>query len=388
MAAQLAVAQTETESKKMVGPFNLSGDIGAEYTDNRDATVDEESNVDYFIRPRLDALFETDKGLLDLYYAPRYRYRSDPSDIQNESELFHDAGLRARLKLTPSFQPWIRDNFKYTDDPEVTEEGAVLRRDSSYSANEVLAGFNYNFSRRLAATIDGRYYTKRYEDELVAEASDETQAGGSVSLWRSISRTVGVLAEAKATTYDYEDISDFERGFNVIVGSLGIQKVLHTQLRAGVNVGYGQADFEEDALGEKNFPYANINVLGKYPPFSEIRGWASHRMMESDVYPFASQQNTDIGVRAKFDVPKSLILSFSSRYALGHYDRDFLPDDAVATARDTEGDEEVVVLSGTVGYRITRDMSLKLTQTYEDVDSDVDISYDRNSSKLVFTKNF
>ncbi len=376
------------EQEKMVGPFNLSGSVGAEFTDNRDANTEEESNTDYFVRPRLEAFFEKERLILDLYYEPWYRYRSNPSDIQNDTELFHDLGIKARLKLTERIQPWVQDRFMYTDDPEVTEEGAVLRRDASFMRNEVEAGMTYEFSERASVDLSGRNMIKRYEEDVVAEQSDETQFGGVLTAWRRITRTVGVIADVRGTRYEYDTLEAFDRGFDVLVGSLGVEKVLTPQLRGGVRAGYGQADYEESSLGTKDFPYLRAHLTGIYAPFTKIECWASHRIMESDVYPFASQENSDVGVQVDFDTPASIIAKLSARYALGQYERDFLPPGAEGRALAVEGDEHIVAVSGTLGYRLRHDMSLKFRQTYEDIDSDVDISYNKNTSRIVLTKHF
>ncbi len=376
------------QSRKMVGPFKVSGSVGAEVTDNRDADTSEESNTDYFVRPRLDALFEKERLMLDLYYEPSYRYRTNPSDTQNDTELFHDLGLNTRIKLTKQIQPWVHDKFTYTDDPEVTEEGATLRRDASFMRNQVDAGLTYAFSTRANVDLSGKHMAKRYEDDEVARQSDETQVGGAFTSWRRITRTLGIIAGVRSTSYDYEAVEGFDRGFNVLVGSVGIEKVFSSQLRGGATAGYGQASYEEDDMGNRNFPYLNVHVSGKHAPFSKIDCWASHRIMESDVYPFASQENSDVGVHLQVDTPANVILGFSTRYAVGRYEREFLPDAAASQVEATEGDERVMALSGTLGYRLRHDMSLKFRQIYEDIDSDVDISYSKNTSRIVLTKDF
>ncbi len=378
----------QERSRKMVGPFNLSGSAGAVFTDNRDSNTNEESNIDYFISPRLEAFFEQERLLLDLYYEPSYRYRDNPSDIQNDTELFHDFGVKARLRLTRQIQPWVRDTFMYTDDPEVTQEGAVLRSDASYLRNEVEAGMTYLFSERGNVDLSGRHMVKRYEEDIVARQSDETHVGGAFSAWRRITRTLGIVAGVRGTSYEYETIEAFDRGFDVVIGSIGFEKVFNPQLQGGVSAGYGQADYEESALGQQDFPYLNVHLVGQYAPFSKIDFWASHKIMESDVYPFSSQENSDVGMQVEFDTPKSIIARLSTRYALGRYERDFLPPDAESRAVTVKGDETVVAVSGTLGYRLRHDMSLRFRQTYEDIDSDVDISYTKNTSRIVLTKHF
>ena len=89
--------------------------------------TDEESNFDLYLAPRIDVVADLVRTKLDAYYQPYYRYRTDPSDIQNEDEFYHSLGLNMDHEFTEQSKIRLWEKFDLTDDPAV-EEGAITIR--------------------------------------------------------------------------------------------------------------------------------------------------------------------------------------------------------------------------------------------------------------------
>ena len=92
------------------------------------------------------------------------------------------------------------------------------------------------------------------------------------------------------------------------------------------------------------------------------------------------------------DVGEKLTLGVAGVYRGADYDEDTLEATGAAlqagSGLETSGEEITVQLLGFARLAVTENTSLKLTQRYEDVDSDVDESFTRNSTELALSHVF
>jgi hypothetical protein len=378
--------QAHAASAEGRAPVTLSVALRAEFTDNRDATeTAKESNTDYYISPRIDAYMQGDRTQFDFFYAPSLRYRSDPSPVQDDSEVLHDVGLNVDHRASDQTALRLREKFSYRDDPAIEDLGASVRDDRTYSLNQAEVGLRQSLNRETFVDIAARHMMKAYEDSAVAKESDEDRVDGDVTFWRSISPTLGVRAVGGYSSYGFESkVQGIERDFDMLLGSLGIEKVFGPELRVGIDGGVQSADYADPGLDTETFPYAKLDAT--LSPTEELRAHAivSVGARDSDVYPFASQEYTEFKGAVDFDPPTPVSIGASVTYRQSTYNPSSRPETAPLTAfrKDTQGNEDTLVISGHASWTLNDRTSLTLRQRYEDVDSEVEETYKRNTSSV------
>ncbi|MFC1497367.1 outer membrane beta-barrel protein [Verrucomicrobiota bacterium] len=374
-------------------PVQFSIGIHGESTDNRDSAEENvDNNYDLHVKPRLEAVFDWEQTLLDFDYIPSYRYRDNPSPIQNEIEWLHKLNIGFNHWLTPRVKMSLGEKFDFTDDPSIESAGSTLRRDSSYTRNLADAGFNFEISRMSSLDISGRHMIKRYDDDIRAEESDEDSTGGSVIYLRQVSRTVGLMFVADADTFDYKsEQQGLDRGFSAVFGGVGVKKVFNPSLNGKVRVGWQSANYDVDDVDVQNTPYVSLSLDAETAIDTKFLFEATSRIRDSDVYPFVSQKNMRFKIRYTRDIVKNITLGIAGTYEMGEYDEKdtspSVPDSLYV--KDRSGEETTIIFVGDITYKIVSlDSSIKIYQQYEEVDSDVGISFSRNATGLALVKNF
>ena len=382
-------------------PIRFSVDLFGQYTDNRDSAEDgmEEETWDLYIKPRLDLIYHGQRSLVDFYYAPSYRYRTDPSPLQNDYELGHDLSLSAKFRPTRRMELRASDKFDYTDDPSIDEGGQTLRGDRSYMLNRVEAGLIHQVTPRSNVDVFGQYRAKRYDEQLAADESDEDLVQAGLRVWSQISKSVEVKAYASYATYGFEDLFSLERDFTSASGGLGLTKRVNKMLSAGADVGVQSQEYDSGALDSQIVPYGKAWVKGYTTPATELYGEISHGVREADAYPFASQEYTEARIGVEWDANARLTFDLDGVYRLSSYEEQ---EGLVAAAAGDlglavllaslgsqhSGDETTIEAQGKVTYRVTDKTSVSLIQRFEDVDSDVGVSFSKNSTTLALSKSF
>jgi len=381
------------------GPFEFQVDLRGEYTDNRDSSPDKESNLDLFIQPRVDVDHESEATLIDLYYAPAYRWRDNPGETQNDTELLHELAIRAEHAPVPRLKLRGNEMYYYTDDPAVTKGGTTMRRDSSYSLNRLEGGVNYEISPRKNVDVAGRWQMKWYDDEDVAMELDEDHLGSGLTFWNQFQRTMGGLAGVDYGLYDYNSSVDagygaqgaIDRDFDLLTGLVGIEKMLNKTLRVGGRVGYQQASYSDDRISNMSEPYGNITISGNTIPALKLLATITHGMRDSNVYPFASQDCTESDGRAEYELQGPLTLVGILTYRNSRYDTDVVPenvDPIYVQYAAKDGSEDTIMARGEIHYQINAMTMARLWQMYETVDSDVTDNFDRNTTGLALSRKF
>jgi hypothetical protein len=371
-------------------PLRVSVDVRAEYTDNRDSSAVAEDNVDLWVGPRVELKQRGERADLDFRYAPSYRYRMDPADSQNEGELQQEAALNLKYRPTPRIALGLADTFHQTDDPAVVEDGGTLRRDSSFILNRTEAEATYECSRRTDAAIRGIYSVKRYEDDQVRLESDEESGTAELTLRHQVVRNVSALAFGSGSLYDYESDRGIERGCVAVSGGFGLVRMLARGLKGSVRGGWTSVSYQDASLGDTEAPYVSAVLQGEPDDQVTLSVEAAYRARGSDVFPFTSQKELKCLAKAEWEMSPRIALALSGTYRLGEYDS----ESAASAATDAdyvaarEGDITTVTAVAQAVYKITDRTSVKLVQTFEDVDSDVSVSYRRNASSLTLSQQF
>lgn len=382
--AQPAAGAVEQKSQL---PLKISAELRGSYTDNRDSTPDKESTFDLSVTPRLAFWFSDERWTVELAYAPGLRYRSDPSDVQNEINVFHSVLGNVDLVATPEIRFRVREAFEYTDDPAVDKSGVTVREDRSYTRNVLEGGFNWRFARYTAFDIYGRNMIKTYQKDVPSNDSDRDSTEVGLSLWRQVSRTVGLQPVLRATMYGYDSQNDVNRDFDLYMAGLRAEKKLNPDFVGSVTLGYSMTEYSDSSLDSKADPYGEVEVHGKALRNLDVSAALVHGVRESDVYPFASQDYDEFHARVKWDASQDVALGVNGAYRLSQYDQDAAPAGATYTA-DREGDETTIVAGVDATFRLSSYSSITVAQTYEDVNSDVYLDFTKNTTSVALTASF
>ncbi|NQU40437.1 MAG: outer membrane beta-barrel protein [Lentisphaerae bacterium] len=368
--------------------FRFSVNTRAEYTDNRDASeTDEASNWDFYLRPRADVLLgDPDRALLDLYYAPSIRYRTDPSIAQNETELQHDLGLHAKYRASRRLVLRASEKFDLTDDGSVSQDGSTIRGDRSYIRNDIRAGADFLAGRQTEVDLSVGNRIKRYDEADAASTSDEDRTDAGIKLIQHFSGNTRASLEGRYSLYSYESPGLLMRDFDSILGALGVEKMLSKNLTVGGQLGAQMQSYDDPGINDSTSPFARLFVRGSTTPSLRLNTTLTHAVRDSDAFPFASQEYSELSARADWDTTPHVTLTLSGLYRLSNYD-DVAPS-AAALAALIGRDETTIAVSGQAAYKLNDSLTVQVRQRFEDVDSDVSTSFSKNTTTLELTKHF
>lgn len=367
---QSAVAATDDAR-----PVKFSVGAEAEWTDNRDSDPDpnEEDNLDIYLKPRVDLSFSNPGTELTGYYVLSFRDRSDPSKTQNDTLWEHDLEAKLRHAFTPRLRIRVQDKFDINDDPKV-ENGGNTRSDLSHIINRLTAGVSYDFLEQTSLDYTEVYRIKRYDKDEEAGVVDEDEISATLTVSHGFTEMLTALLLTKYSMYEFDDVAGLNRDFETILVAVGVDVMFNPNLLGKAQVGWQRADYDAAALGDNDQPYALIGLGGSPEQTTRINVELKHGIRDADAYPYASQDYTEGRVRAEWDPIAALTVAGEGTLRRSEY------DDESGTLRS--GDEDTVVAQVDVTYRFKDRFSVKLAQRYEDVDSDVDVSYTRNSTRL------
>lgn len=369
-------------------PVTLSVRVGAEYTDNRDALPDKDENTDFSIAPRIDAFMRGERLTLNFFYEPIYRFRTNPSDNQNESNFHHDVGLNANLKATPRLDLWARERFNVTDDPAITEDGTTLRRDSSYTMNRAELGAGWMVGKQGRLSAGGRHRIKRFDERPVARESDQDHWGTDIIYWQQLSPTLGMSLTGSYEEFDFKSGLGLQRGFSALSGGASLEKALGAAVRAAVWAGYKELTYDDSELGRDTAPYVNALLRIETHPGLIVFLRGGYTLCESGVYPYVSQALTSVGLDGQWRASPRWTLDAGGALRLSDYDADTVPTEVAGRPDYQDGEENTVMLWGGARFAFNETTSLRLRQMHEDVDSDVSPTFNRNTTRLDLYKKF
>ena len=385
------VCQAVVHAGDVGQPVRFSLNVLGQMTDNRDSVTNgEEENVDLYVRPRLDFVYEGEGSRLDLSYMPAYRYRSEPGDNQDESTWQHDLGLKGAREISPRTRLRIDDQFALTDDPAIEEGGITVRGDQSYIRNTLQGGMNYDLLKYSNLDLIVLSRIKQYDENDVALRSDEDELTVKADVRHQINQTLRALVTGSYSAFGYDSAARLERDFTSLVGAAGLENAFSPNTMGSVSVGWQTRDYADEALDVDGAPYARAALNGMLNANVTVGGSVSHGVRDSDAYPFVSQEFTDLRGFVDANVTPKVNVRASGTYRTSTYDEEDVPSGTVFTdfAGATSGDESTIVADVEVSLVVAANVAVSVGQRYEDIDSDVGQSYTKNTSRVGATISF
>jgi hypothetical protein len=363
-------------------PVRLSVSVTAESSDNRDATEDnKQSNVDTFLRPRIDVLLGDSNSMLDLYYAPALRYRSDPGENQDETDFQHRFGLNIRHSLSQRLRVRLSDQLLSTDDPQVEENGRVLRSDQSYIMNTAEVAFNYDLFRYSNLDLLIKNRIKRFDEEDVASLSDEDETSVRMQLRHSLTPTLRTLLTGEYRMYSYDETVFFMRDFDSVILAAGLENSFSENVIGSLSAGWQTRDYDDKDIDQGDKPYVRAELSGLLNPDLRVGAVAGYGIRDSDAYPYPSQEYTDFSGFVHSKLTQKLRLKLAGTYRLSTYE---------PYQGRPGGDETILVGDVDLVFAATEAISLLVGYRIEDIEADDGVggSYTENVGRVGATLSF
>lgn len=384
------------------GPLKFSVTVSANPTDNRDSTPDsiKESNTDIYVSPKVDAIFDWGDSLLDFYYIPSYRYRTDAGKYQDTSKLLHDLGINGRYDLSERVSVRMKEHFKYTDDPTLASGGVTVTRDGVYFINNLGAGASVDITPESRMDIDAMWHTKDY-DESVFKYLEEDSIDGTLAIRHSLSHDVVAVIEAKGSKFDYgavntlddtTPVNNSDRDFSKLEGGVGLENQFRKDCKLSVYAGYTYLTFDEDKMDSIDAPYASVILDHNVNKTTRLSASARYGLRNTDIRTYAAQAYSDVRADLAVDVSDSVTIGAGGIYRYSDYDKDYLTPAGEAyfasLNRDTSGTEKTSIGYASVSYKLTVDSVVSMLYRYTKDDSDVSNDFDKNEGIISFTQHF
>lgn len=370
----------QEEAAKAPDLWSLSATLGSQFTDNRDGVkTNKTSNLDVFFSPRADLRWrDGERSYLDLFVIPSLKWHSDPrpksgADGQHSTELFAAGGVDAMHMISPRVMVGGGDTIAYTDDPDITEGGTSVRRSSSYLLNSANARVNGAITETVGASLLGGAVTKRYSDSVVAKDQDEDNYNIEANLKYLMGAGYNVFG-----TVGWMDLNTQssgagarDRGAEVMSYGVGVEKIFSPDFVGKVVGGYQQAEFDDGTLDSTDTANGHGELTFRAASPTRFRVGATYGFFAPYVRPYSLQTLTAVNGAIDHDLLQNrLTLTLLGQYSQGDYDEE---GPGLPGGKDNLG---TVGVKGS--YRLNRNWSVSAGYTYENWDSDVRESFDRN----------
>jgi len=386
-----ATCQSMLQAEEAGQPVRFSVGTSAQMTDNRDAvSANQKSNVDLYVRPRLDVVHEAEDFRLDLYYVPAYRYRTEPGDTEDDTTWQHDFGCIASHSVSPRTRLRLNEYFSLQDDPAVEEGGITFRGDQSYIRNVVEAALNYDVMKHSNIDFALLNRIKRYDEKNVASRSDEDETRAKIEHRYQLNETLSTLLTGAYSIFAYDNTRGLDRDFNSVIGAVGLQNAFTPNTLGSLSVGGQSREYSDSGLGSDTMPYVRASLEGLLQSDLRVGAVLGHGVRDADAYPFASQEYTEFRGFANADIGSRTKLRGSATYRLSTYDEGDVPSGATAAdfPKATSGDETTIVGDIEVAFQAMEHVAFFAGHRYEDIDSDVGQAYTKNTSRIGASLSF
>lgn len=381
-----------------------------DYTDNRDsadkyddAETEEDlkqSTSDFGITPDIGWIQRWSRDILELSYAPTWRYRENPAENQNEEEWQHRAYVGWEHASARRLSLRADNTLYYGDDPAIYEPGGeILRNDKSYYWNRTALGFNYELSRNATADFQTDYMFKRYDEEEEATASDEDRFTGLLRLERLQNRGLYLSGFGRYILSSRDDLARqtpageimLERGLSAVAAGVGGRKVFSKYVQAQLDLGYEFVSYDSADVDNNSAPLIDFRLINTPNEKHTLTFDVLYAILDAYRFPYSSQDHFHVFVGWDWEILDDLSYGLSCEYRIENYEADRLGTDVPMGALEEiveDGNVYSLFVRTYLKYDLPYDVDLMLSYSYEDVDSDVSSTYTRNNVRLTAGKKF
>ena len=309
---------------------------------------------------------------LGLRYRPTFAWFSDREN--DDSDLWHDLDLNLIQKFTPALSLSLNDTLRFSQLPELQDDNFVVRQDDDNYYNSAQATLSYNVRPETRIDLSGRHILLRYTEDDHENDNYYSVVGGLTLRQQLASRTT-LLGDLRYQTlvYDEADAAN-NRDANSFFAGLGAEQTFNPKLIGSLRAGVEQRQYDADEYGDDSQPYGELSLTFLPSPATRLTGSASYSLYESDVSTFLSQNRTYLSLSLAHDFTAKLSFYASGAYSINSYESDNSLEEGAVDA-----DENSILVSARLSYRINRINWLETGVQYVKLDSDLvnRESYDR-----------
>lgn len=365
--AGLGFADEENRGKD----FQLKNRIRFEYDDNIYERADHKSGS-FKIEDELELIYNMnfEQSYVGLRYRPSFVWWADrPSD---STDLHHGLDLDLSHNFTPRLTLSVKEIFLYAQQPQLMDRGVTISENDNYIYNRANADISYLLRPQTKLELGGRYTLLRYDNNKVSKLEDYDIYAGGASLRHQMSADTALSGEARVENITYTG-PNRDSSSEYIGG--GLEHTFNPAFLGNIRAGLQHKDFSASSLDAKNQPYIDGALTYLPSPRTRLSAGAGYSMFESDVYPYANQDRTLVYASAAHDLTASVTLFLTGSYQESAYSGDQSID---KTLKSKDGTEEIVQISASAIYKISRNNWLEAGYQYINLNSDVRSDFDRN----------
>jgi hypothetical protein len=369
-AAQSALAAAK--------PYQINNRLRLEYDDNiNQAETDKETSwkvieeVEFLVNLNLQNTY------VGLRYRPSYvwwdkRPDGGSSDFQNELDFVLNQTFSPRLSLS------VVDTLRRGESPRQIEatNGVTENINGDFYYNTLNGTWGYLLQPATRVELSGRWVALRYDNSKLSDSEFDDFVGG-LSLrhqWVPETTLIGSFR------YESIDYNGPDRGSESVYAGGGVEQIFSPNLIGSLDGGYQRKDFNSDEIKSETAPYVDVSATFLPTPSTRISGGAGYSMFETEVFPFASQDRTQVFGSLAHDFTARVSFYLTGSYTIGKYDTEQTVEDPENPTITAIGDDEDVgQVSTRVTYQFNRSNWLEAGWQYTDFDSKLKYS---NGNKL------
>lgn len=317
-----------------------------------------------------------------LRYRPTLAWFTDREE--DDLDVWQDLDLNFVQKITPALALSLNETLRYSQLPELQDENFVVRQKDDNVYNSALITLAYNIRPETRLDVSGRHILLRYTEDGYTDGSGNYVSHendnyysvvGGLTLRQQLASRTTLSGDLRYQTlvYDEADAAN-NRDANSFFAGLGAEQTFNPKMIGNLRAGVEQRQYDNDEYDDDTQPYGELSLTFLPSPATRITTAASYSIYESDVSTFLSQNRTYLSLSFAWDITAKLNFYASGAYALNSYEAD---KSLVAGAEDA--DENSILFSARLSYRINRINWIETGMQYVKLDSDLvnRESYDR-----------
>jgi hypothetical protein len=342
-------------------PVQLNNRMRFEYDDNIYQTKTDKTDSFKFIEEvELLVNFTLPQTFVSLRYRPSFvwwdKREPDQTDLQHEGDFVLNHTFSPRLALS------MVDTLRRGVQPEEIDNNVVVREEDNFYYNTLNGTLTYSIRPQTRVEVAGRYILLRYDDDAVSTNEDFDLYVGGLTLRQQVVRETTILGSIRLESVDY---NGFDRGSDSLFLGAGVEQVFSPNLLGSLSGGYQNKEFNDDAISSQSSPYGDVSLTYLPSPATRITAGGGYSLFETDVFPFANQERTQLFLSLAHDFTARLSFYLTGGWTRGNYDA------AQSVEQDTvkSGEENILQISGRATYKVNRNNWLEAGWQYVDFDS-------------------
>ncbi len=426
-AVLASAAFADQDAKK---PVSLALKAGVTHTDNRDSIEDgalragvpmkKEDQWAFYIAPVIAFHHEvTDSVEFDASYSPVFRWYDNCRPGSEKNKIDHTVRATLDLMLTPITEFKVAETFWFSG-----QKDYFYGTDYQYDPSRPNRIGNDYFENRLRASLKqelseggdyakatGRWRIKRYDDDELADSSDEDEYGARLDLMRVHSKhfSYGIFGDYTSwdRCTDASQYQDMKLELGVYYFTFGAQATWDFYGNGDTylygNLGWTHATYEADDMDDQDDPSAQLEMRLFQTKPTQLLAGVRYGRDYSDVYPFSSQLDLAGYLSVKQYVGADRDIWFNASIELRNRQYDVGDDLDPTAARygyvkalmdanggKTEFDRDSVYFRLAANWAFNDWLSAAAFYSYEKIDADAKIGsiYDENVFGLSATLKY